>query len=292
MPLTSARVLLQHAQRQGYGVPLYDIFEMTGSEDVFRAAEERQSPVIAGMYSSTFDKPSSRGFVAALRTFAERCSCPVALMLDHGSSVEQCLRALDEGFTDVMYDGSKLPFDENAANSVRVAEAAHRAGAGAEAELGHVGTGREYKSYGAVRKGFTDPASVARFIAETHVDMLAVAVGTAHGVYDGEPYVDLELLAAIRKAVDTPLVLHGGSGLTEEQFRGAIRAGVAKVNVATDLVRSMADALRSAAAIPDAHLFKMLGAMHETMFERCCYYFELFGAGGQAGACLTQADAA
>jgi ketose-bisphosphate aldolase len=284
MPLVSARHLLAHARQNGYAVPLFDFFEMTGCEDYFRSLEHLKAPSITGMYAATFDKPSAKAFVAALRTFAEDSPCPVALMLDHGSSVEQCLRALDMGFTDVMYDGSKLPFEQNAANSLKVAEAAHKAGAGAEAELGHVGGGNEYRSYGALRKGFTDPASVTKFIAATGVDMLAVAVGTAHGVYDGEPYVDLDLLADIRKAVDTPLVLHGGTGLTETQFRGAIEAGVAKINVATDLVMSMAAGVRAVAANPDAGFFKMTGAMHDAIFDRCNYYLNLFGASGRADA--------
>jgi fructose-bisphosphate aldolase class II len=206
---------------------------------------------------------------------------PVALMLDHGKSPDQCARAVDMGFTDVMYDGSTLPIEENIANTAHVVEMAHRSDIGVEAELGHVGRGGEYTEYGARRRGFTDPDSVARFVAETDVDMLAVAVGTAHGVYNGEPNLDLDLLSRIRKRVEIPLVLHGGSGLSEEQFRGAIAAGIAKINVATDLVRTAGSRLRESAVRDDASFFAMMKAVHEAMHERCSHYFDLFGASGR-----------
>lgn len=282
MPLVSARVLLAKAQKEQYAVPLYDFFEMTGSEDFFAAIEARRAPAICGVYSETFEKPFVPGFVAALRVFAEQSSCPVALMLDHGNSPDQCLRALDAGFTDVMYDGSKLSFEENVRNTLAVVRAAHAANAGAEAELGHVGWGQDYQSFGGLRKGFTDPSMAARFVEQTGVDMLAVAVGTAHGVYAGTPQIDLELLARLRAAVPIPLVLHGGTGLSEEQFRRAIASGVAKINVATDLVMSMAAGMRTAAADPNASFFNITGALHAAMFERCGYYFDLFGTSHKA----------
>lgn len=282
MPLVSARHIAKHAQQECYAVPLFDFFELTGLEDYFAALEDRQAPAITGMYSAWFEKPVAPAFIAAVRALAEQTTVPVALMLDHGSSPEQCLRAVEAGFTDVMYDGSKLPMEENIANTQAVVEKAHAAGVAVEAELGHVGSGKEYQDYGARRKGFTDPESVARFVSETSVDMLAVAIGTAHGVYDGDPTVDMELLESIRKVVDIPLVLHGGSGLSDEQFRGAITRGISKINVATDLVRSAADALREAARVDDAPFFAMTKAIHETMRERCSHYLDLFGASGHA----------
>lgn len=286
MPLVSAKTILAHAQREGYAIPLFDIFELTGLEDYFAALEEKQSPAITGMYASTFEKPLARPFAAAVRAMAEQTRVPVAFMLDHGRSVEQCRAALDLGFTDVMYDGSKLPFEENLRNTRQVVESAHGYSVGVEAELGHVGSGREYRDFGAKRKGFTDPSAAEQFVSETGVDMLAVAIGTAHGAYDGDPAIDLELLAGIRQRVDIPLVLHGGSGLSEQQFRDAIQGGIAKVNVATDLVQSMGQRVRELAADPQARFFDMMNGVHEVMFERCGYYLELFGAAGRAGAAV------
>jgi len=282
MPLVSARTLLAQAQTAHYGIALFDIFEMTGCEDAVAAAEERRAPLIVGMYQSTFEKRSAHAFIAALRWLAGQCTTPVALMLDHGISVEQCLRAAEAGFTDVMYDGSKLPIEENIANTARVVEAAHAADVGVEAELGHVGSGRDYESFGAKRMGFTDPADVERFTRESSVDMLAVAIGTAHGVYQGEPRLDLDLLTRIRARTRVPLVLHGGTGLSESQFRQAIAGGISKINVATDLVLAMAERMRKVAADPKAPFFKLTGAIHEAMAERCTYYFDLFGASGKA----------
>ncbi len=284
MALVSAQMILAHARREGYAVPLFDIFELTGLEDYFAALEQKQAPAITGMYASTFDKPLARPFAAAVRAMAEQTRVPVALMLDHGRGVDQCRAALDLGFTDVMYDGSKLAFEENVHNTRQVVDSAHGYGVGVEAELGHVGSGKEYRDFGAKRKGFTDPAVADRFVNETGVDMLAVAIGTAHGAYEGEPAIDLDLLAEIRDRVAIPLVLHGGSGLSEQQFRDAIEGGIAKVNVATDLVLSMGRRVREVATDPQARFFDMMNGVHEVMFERCGYYLELFGAAGQADA--------
>ncbi|MBD3239455.1 MAG: ketose-bisphosphate aldolase [Chitinivibrionales bacterium] len=282
MPLVSAKTILAHAQQHGYAVPLFDIFELTGLEDYFAALEDKQSPAITGMYATTFEKPLARPFVAAVRAMAEQTRIPVALMLDHGKSVDQCRAALDMGFTDVMYDGSKLPFEENVRNTIQVVESARSYGVGVEAELGHVGSGSEYRDYGAKRQGFTEPPAAEQFVADTGVDMLAVAIGTAHGAYDGDPSIDLELLAEIRSRINIPLVLHGGSGLSEKQFRDAITGGIAKVNVATDLVLTMGQRLRETAAEPKARFFDMMGVVHAVMRERCGYYLELFGAAGRA----------
>jgi fructose-bisphosphate aldolase class II len=206
---------------------------------------------------------------------------PVSLMLDHGQSFEQCIRALTYGFTDVMYDGSRLPLEENIATTRMVVRAAHAVGACVEAELGHVGSGRDYQAYGALRKGFTDPETVERFVAETEVDMLAVAVGTAHGFYQGDPELDLDLLREIRGRVDIPLALHGGSGCSADQFRAAIEAGITKINVASDLYRAAGETLVEAAATEDASYHALSRAATASFAERVGYYLDLFGASGK-----------
>ncbi|NLF40881.1 class II fructose-bisphosphate aldolase [bacterium] len=282
MPLTSIIPSLHKARAGAYAVPQFEIFEPSGCEDVIRALEEKRAPAMLGVFSKWFDKPHSHALHAAVRELGARAGVPVSLILDHGSSVEQCLRAIDAGYTDVMYDGSTLPFEENLEHTRRVVEAAHRAGVGVEAELGHVGSGADYQAYGAQRKGFTDPAHAAQFASETGVDVLAIAIGNAHGAYAGDPLLDCALLEEIARRIPIPLSLHGGSGLPEQQFRQAITRGIAKVNIATDLVRSIAEAMAGAAHTAQPSFFKMFDALHDTMHAKCCHYLDLFGTSGRA----------
>jgi len=154
-------------------------------------------------------------------------------------------------------------------------------GVAVEAELGHVGSGHEYRDYGGRGEGFTDPDAVEAFVARTGVDFLAVAIGTAHGHYEGEPQLDLELLGELRARVETPLVLHGGSGLTESLFRGAIAAGIAKINVATDLYATTGQRLVEAATGEGASYGAISQVALDSFEERCNYYLDLFGATGK-----------
>jgi len=282
MPLASLTAELKRAQRERYAVPLFDACDTQSAEGMLSAAEEKRAPLIVGVYAGVMDQPNARALAAYLRVRAEEAAVPVSLMLDHGSSVQQCLTAVSFGFTDVMYDGSRLPLEENLANTRAVVEAAHASGVCVEAELGHVGRGSEYQSFGGLRKGFTDPDAVERFVAETGVDFLAVAIGTAHGVYQGEPRLDLELLRAIRARVELPLALHGGTGCSAEQFRDAIAAGIAKINVATELFQTAAHRMSATAKAEGASYFAFTRAATEAFRERCGYYLELFGASGKA----------
>ncbi|MGB9596568.1 MAG: class II fructose-bisphosphate aldolase, partial [Candidatus Poribacteria bacterium] len=200
----------------------------------------------------------------------------------HGASFEQCIKAISYGFTDVMYDGSRLPLEENIKNTKDVVRAAHAVGVYVEAELGHVGRGSEYQSFGALRKGFTDPDTVELFVKETNVDFLAIAIGTAHGLYQGDPQLDLDLLKEIRSCIDVPLVLHGGSGCTEEQFRSAIRSGISKINIATDLFMTAGKKLVEVAKGENPSYFSMCNSATEAFRDRCMYYVDLFGATGKA----------
>jgi fructose-bisphosphate aldolase class II len=282
MSLVSIGSDLKRAQANGYGLPLFDTFDSTSTDALFQALEECSAPAMIGIYAPMLDRPNGRAICAYLRARAEDASVPVSLMLDHGMTFELCIKALRFGFSDVMYDGSKLPLEENIANTRLVVRAAHAAGACVEAELGHVGSGSEYQSFGARRLGFTDPAVVEQFVAETGVDFLAVAIGTAHGPYQGEPLLDLELLADIRRRVDIPLSLHGGSGLSAEQFQSAIAAGISKINVATDLLLSAGQRQVQAAQAEKASYFSLSQAAGEAFRERTRYYLDIFGAAGKA----------
>ena len=282
MPLVSIADELQRAQKGKYALPLFDTFDMHSTDAMFDVLEAKRASAMVALYASALDRPNARAFAAYIRTRAEDAGVPVSLMLDHGRSFEDCIRAIHYGCTDVMYDGSKLPLEENIETTRAVVRAAHAVQVGVEAELGHVGRGSEYEDHETRRKGFTDPDSVERFVAETGVDFLAIAIGTAHGLYAGDPQLDFDLLREIRARVDIPLVLHGGSGVTEEQFRTAIAGGISKINVATDLYVTTGRRLVEAAQAEGASYFALGKAAIDSFVERCGYYLDLFGASGHA----------
>jgi len=281
MALVSIAGELKKAQAGGYAVPLFDVFEMKAAQGLVAALEKKRAPGILAVYSSWLEKPGSRAFVRYLCALAEDAAVPISVMLDHGADYAQCVRALDYGCTDLMYDGSGLSLAENKERTRAVVQAAHARGAAVEAELGYVGKGRDYADYAAVREGFTAPETVTAFAGETGVDFLAVAIGTAHGTYVGEPRIDYERLRKIRVATKIPLVLHGGSGLAPEQYRAAIVAGVSKINISTNLTQAAADAIKAAAA-RDGSYFALTDAVSDAYAEGCERYLDLFRAAGTA----------
>ncbi|MFU8773374.1 MAG: class II fructose-bisphosphate aldolase [Anaerolineales bacterium] len=281
MTLVSIKNELIKASLHGYAVPLFDVFEMQGIEGVMDALIEKRAPTIFGIYAPYAKLPNCRALSAYIRCRAEDTDVPVSIMLDHGESVAQCLQMLEYGFTDVMYDGSRLPLEENIANSRQVVEAAYRFGAGVEAELGHVGMGDDYESLGGRGYGFTDPQTVEIFVNETGVDFLAIAFGNAHGLYKGTPRLDLDLVREIRQRVKVPLVMHGGTGLSDEQFRGAIAAGISKVNFATSIMNSATENMRSAAADPTASMFSISEGIRTAYRQWCGQLYDIFDTSGK-----------
>lgn len=282
MALVSILNELKKAQKGGYAIPCFDTPEMLGTQGIFEALEEKKAPGIIGLYTGMFNRPNPRAFTDFVRAMAEEATVPVSIILDHGDSFEHCIKALSLGFSDVMYDGSKLPLEENIANTRMVVKAAHAVGAAVEAELGHVGSGREYQDFGAKGKGFTEPDAVEYFVEETEVDFLAVAIGTAHGIYQGEPKLDLELLAEIRERVDIPLVLHGGSGLSDEQFRAAASGGICKINIFTSLAVEASKRMVEAAKEDDVSYSKMTNQIREGFKYKCKHHLDVFGTTGKA----------
>jgi fructose-bisphosphate aldolase class II len=282
MALVSILDELKTAEKGGYAIPCFDTFEMMGTQGIFDALEAQRAPGIIGLYSGMLDRPYARPFCAMVRAMAEDATVPVSLILDHGADFEHCMKALHYGFSDVMYDGSKLPFEENIANTQLVVRAAHAVGAAVEAELGHVGVGRDYQSFGAQGKGFTEPAAVVEFVEKTGVDCLAVAVGTAHGWYDGEPRLAIDLLTEIRASVDIPLVLHGGSGLSDDQFRAAIGAGISKINIFTNLAMAAGEHMLEAAEVEERAYFNIVRAIPEAFQGECERLLNVFGTVGKA----------
>ena len=230
--VTSEKMLLD-AKKGGYAVGAFNVENMEMVMAVIAAAEELRAPLMLQTTPSTVKYAGLDLYLANVKTAAERASVPVCMHLDHGDSFELAMRALRVGYSSIMIDGSHSVFEENIAVTKAVADACRPSGIPVEAELGKVG-GKEDDLDGG-NGGYTDPQEAKEFAERTGIGSLAVAIGTAHGVYKGEPKLDLDRLAEIRKVVSIPLVLHGASGLSEEAVAESIKRGICKVNFATEL---------------------------------------------------------
>jgi fructose-bisphosphate aldolase class II len=248
--LVPARQLLDTARENGRAVAALNFYNAETLIAHVRAANGCHASVILQTTESTIDYLGLRMVVAMARAAAEEMEMFAALHLDHGGSYELAARCIDAGYTSVMIDGSRLPFAENCALTRRVVETARAAGVSVEGELGHVA--HNDAAPGDPTGLLTRPEDAALFVAETRVDALAVAVGTAHGFYKGEVRLDLERLAQIRAAVgETALVLHGGSGVPDELLRRTIERGIRKINFGTELKDAFTTAVKASLARGD-----------------------------------------
>lgn len=247
--LVPSRQLLEEARCQERAVAALNFYNAETLRAHIEAANELSASIILQTTESTIKYLGIKMVVAMAQAAAEEIVHPVALHLDHGGSYELAARCVEAGYTSVMIDGSKLPFDENSALTRRVVEMAHAAGVSVEGELGHVAHNEDA---GDATRFFTRPEDAARFVSETGVDALAVAVGTAHGFYKGEVRLDFDRLRQIKEAVgDTALVLHGGSGVPDELMRRAIAAGISKINFGTELKNAFTGAVKESLAGSD-----------------------------------------
>lgn len=244
MALVTTKKLLLKAQEEGYAVGAFNVENMEMVQAVVAAAEEMYSPVIIQTTPSTVKYADLEYFYANAKVAAEKASVPIAIHLDHGSSFELAMQALRSGYTSIMIDGSHGTFEENIAVSKAVVDACHPSGIPVEAELGKVG-GKEDDLDGGDDNPYTDPQEAKTFVEATGIDSLAVAIGTAHGVYKGTPRLDVERLSEIKKVVSIPLVLHGTSGVPDEMVQECIRRGICKVNYATDLRIAFSEGVKS-----------------------------------------------
>lgn len=234
MSLVTTKQLMLDAQKEKYAIGAFNVENMEMVQAVVAAAEELKSPVIMQTTPSTVKYADLAYFYANVKVAAELASIPVVMHLDHGSSFELAMRALRTGYTSIMIDGSHSGFEENIAVTKAVVDACHPSGIPVEAELGKVG-GKEDDLDGGEGGGYTIPSEALEFVERTGVDSLAVAIGTAHGVYKGVPRLDVDRLSEIREVIPVPLVLHGTSGVPDEAVKECIRRGICKVNYATDL---------------------------------------------------------
>ncbi|MDF2888052.1 MAG: ketose-bisphosphate aldolase [Lacrimispora sp.] len=242
MPLVTSKEMLLYAQKGNYAVGAFNVENMEMVMAVVEAAQEMQSPVILQTTPSTVRYAGLNLFYANVKAVAESATVPVALHLDHGSSFELAVQALREGYTSIMIDGSHLPLQENIGLVKRVVEACSPCRVPVEAELGCVG-GKEDDGV-SNDSGLTSPDQAVEFVEKTGIDFLAVAIGTAHGIYESTPCIRLDLLSEIKKNVSVPLVLHGTSGLEDGIVRSCIQEGICKVNYATDLRTAFSDGVK------------------------------------------------
>ena len=246
MPLVTSKEMLSKAQKGGYAVGAFNAENMEMVKAIIQAAEELKAPVMIQTTPSTVKYGTVDTYAAIVAAEAKKASVPVCLHLDHGSSFELAMQAIHAGYTSVMIDGSKLDFEANIAETKRVADVAKALDIPCEAELGKVG-GKE-DDLEAEADTNTDPQEAKEFVERTGVTSLAVAIGTAHGFYVGTPVLDKERLSEIREVVDIPLVLHGASGLSDEDVmdcvRESIRLGICKVNFATELRAAYSKAVK------------------------------------------------
>lgn len=236
--------MLLNAQKEGYAVPAFNIHNLETVQVVVETAAELESPVILAATPGTCTY-AGRDYIQAIAdTAANRYDVPIALHLDHHETLADIQKSVELGTKSVMIDASHHPFAENIEIVKRVVDYAHMHGVTVEAELGRLGGQEDDLVVDAADSYYTDPSSAAEFVERTGVDSLAVAIGTAHGMYEAEPKLDFDRLAEIRKAVAVPLVLHGASGIPDDDVRKCIQLGCSKVNIATELKIPFAHALK------------------------------------------------
>ncbi len=241
--LVTLKEILKTAEDNKIAVGSFNTPNMTSIKAVIGAAEELNQPVII-MHAQVHEEMGlckMEEIAPVMLMFAKRASVPVCVHLDHGTDLEYVKKGLDLGFSSVMYDGSVLSEEENTANTLETVRAASETGASVEAEIGSMGA-RE-GGEGSSASIYTDPAAAVKFVADTGIDALACAFGTAHGFYKDKPKLDFERLSKINSLINVPIVMHGGSGVGEDDYREVIKRGVRKVNYYTYMAKAGGDAV-------------------------------------------------
>ncbi|NTW05005.1 MAG: class II fructose-1,6-bisphosphate aldolase [Peptococcaceae bacterium] len=276
--------LLKDAETHGYAVGAFNCNNMEIVQAIVQAAEIEKSPVILQASQGAIKYAGINFIVAMAREAASSVKIPVALHLDHGTGFDQILWCIRSGFSSVMIDGSKLPLEENIALTRKVIECAYPLGLSVEAELGKIGGTEDDITVSEKEATFTDPEEARYFVEKTQVGSLAVAIGTAHGQYRGEPKLDFERLKKIRSLVKVPIVLHGSSGVPDDAIAEAISLGVRKVNIDTNIREAFVMAARSILDNNPREIDprKMLGPAREAAIEIIREKIRLFGSSGKA----------
>jgi len=277
--LVNLDYVLKRAQEGNYAVGLFNTTDTDMLEAAISAAEELNSPIIIGTAEVLLPYGELDLIAPSVIAAAKRAKVPVVVHYDHGLTFERCMQALKLGFTSIMFDGSAGDAQQNIKDTANIVKIAHSFGATVEGEIGHVGEASTCDN--AVTDSYTTPQEAIDFIEKTGVDALAIAIGTAHGAYKEKPCLDLERLKQIRAKVDTPLVLHGGSGLSDDDFRNTIKYGIAKVNIFTDLCLAGVDGVKDGLE-KDAGYLEMRNLKVEKIKEAVKTKIRLFGSENKA----------
>ena len=275
MALVTGKELLEDARKRGYAVGAFNANNLEYVQAIIEAAEEEKAPVILQASQGAIKYAGLDHIVAMVKVSAEKATVPVVLHLDHGTDFLQNVRCLRAGFTSLMFDGSSLSFEKNAAITKKIVEIAHACNVPVEAELGKV------PQAGQVTR---EDVEALKFVEITGIDSLAVAVGSVHAMREQSADLDIDRIKKISELVGIPLVLHGASGVTDEGYKDAIPAGICKINIATELNKACMKAAKEAIAKdPNViDLRKVLKPGREAMKERVKAKMRLFGTSGKA----------
>ncbi len=281
MALTKMSPLLKKAQAEGYAVGSFSVANMEMVLGVLKAAEETKSPAILQIAEVRLKQSPLEVIGPLMAAAAKNCSVPVAVHFDHGKTEEKIKLALELGFTSVMFDGSHLPFEENAETTSKINALAKSFGADCEGEIGCVGGSEDGSENIAIN--CTSPTQAKEFAEITGVDALAVAIGNAHGNYKQAPKLRFDILEQTAKLVDAPLVLHGGTGILPDDFRKCISLGIHKINIATATFDSVEASVRNAYSASAINgYYDLQQAEVDGAYKNAMKHIEIFGCAGKA----------
>lgn len=275
MALVTMDALLRDAQKKGVGVGAFNVGNLEMVKGAVQAAQDANTPIILQIAEVRLGHSPLEYIGPMMVQAAREASVDIAVHFDHGKSAAAIHKALELGFTSVMYDGSGEEFEENIRKTKAVVDLARGYGATVEAELGCVGGSEDGSEDHAAR--YTDPAQAVRFCEETGIDALAIAIGNAHGKYKHAPSLAFDVLGEIRSRVDIPLVLHGGSGITDEEFQKLIRSGITKINIATASFNALAKSVEEHIRADEPHsYFSISEAMVRGTYENVLHHIKVF----------------
>jgi fructose-bisphosphate aldolase class II len=284
MSIVTGKELLTDARARRYAVAAFNTNNLEYLQAILEAAGELSSPVIVSAAKSEIDYMNGPTFVAMVRTLAARFSMPVAIHLDHGPSYEEAVRCINYGFTSVMYDGSRFPLAQNIATTRKVVEAAHACGISVEGEIGVIGQAADNPEGLKADAMLASPVDCEQFVTETGVDFFAAAIGNAHGLYVGKPKLDFDRLKDIARRTGIPLVLHGGTGIPEDDIKKAISISVAKINFSTIMRQGYIETMRKTLSENpgELDLMKLLTPSKLAMKEIAKQHIRMCGSDGKA----------
>ena len=279
MPFVTTKEMFEKSMKEKFAIGAFNINNMEFVQAIMDAAAKENSPVILQTSASAIKDARIPYLKKMIEAGLEEHDIPVALHLDHGPDFETCKMCVDNGYTSIMFDGSKYDFETNIKLTKEVVDYAHAHGVVVEAELGKLAGIEDDVNVSAEDAMYTDPEEAKEFVERTGCDSLAVAVGNVHGVYSAEPKIRFDIIEAVNKEVSVPLVLHGASGIGDEDIKKAIQCGIAKINIHTELCQAAMEAINEH---KDEPFLAVERAVRQAVKERAMYKIKLFGDDGRA----------